>query len=78
MEVVDDDTTHPVCAGGHRHHPAGDVRQQQVGQREVHELVRGEMRLKPVDGPPLRDRHHPSAVDQDIEVAVPLLGEGRH
>ena len=64
--------------GGHGHHPAGDIRQQQVGQREVPEMVGAQLHLEPVDGPPLGDRHHPGVVDEDIEVAVPLRGEGAH
>jgi hypothetical protein len=64
LEIVDDDAPHPMGAGGDRHHPAGDVRQQQVGQGEVPKVVRRELHLEPVDGLLPRNCHDPGVVDQ--------------
>ena len=52
-----------------------DVGQQQVGQREVAEVVGAELHLEAVLGAPLGDGHHAGVVDQDVEVALPRVGE---
>ena len=53
-----------------------DVGQQQVGQREVAEVVRAELHLEAVLGALLGDGHHAGVVDEDVEVALPRVGEG--
>ena len=53
------------------------MRQQQAGQREVAEVVGAELQLEAVGGA-ARDRHHAGVVDQDVEVALQLVGEPAH
>jgi len=52
---------------------------EQRGEREVAEMVDGELHLEPVLGPPLGDAHHARVVDEHVEVGMgaqdPL---GRH
>ena len=40
-------------------------------EREVSEVVGGELHLEPVDAPLLRDRHHSGVVDQHVQLTVP-------
>ena len=52
--------------------------QQQVGQREVAEVVGAELHLEAVRGALLGHGHHAGVVDQDVEVALPGVGERAH
>ena len=61
----------------HRHHPLGDLGQQQVGQREVAEVVGADLALEAVDGLRVRHRHDACVVDQHVD-AVDAVGEGAH
>ena len=65
-------------ARGDGHDAVADVRQEQVREREVAEVVGADLHLEAVGGAPLRDRHHAGVVDQDVEVAVPGVGERPH
>jgi hypothetical protein len=78
VEVVEAHPADPVRARGDGHDAAGDVPQQEVGQREVPEVVGAELRLEAVDGLGLRHRHDPGVVDEDVEVAAPAGGERAH
>ena len=64
-----------MCTGGDSHHSIGQVRQQQVGEREVAEVVRAELQLKAIGGTPFGRPHHPSIVDQHVQLTPPALGE---
>ena len=48
-----------------------DVREQQVREREVAEVVGADLHLEAVGGPLLRDRHDAGVVDQHVEVGRP-------
>ena len=54
------------------------LRQEEVREREVPEVVGADLHLEAVGGPLLRDRHHAGVVDQHVEVAVPGVGERAH
>jgi hypothetical protein len=64
-----------VERGRDRHHSVGDVRQQEVGQREVSKVVGADLQFEAVVGPSLRHQHDPGVVDQDIQVPGPGIGE---
>ena len=48
--------------------PIGQPRQQQVGQREVAQVVGGDLGLEPVDRAREGHRHHAGVVDEDVDV----------
>jgi hypothetical protein len=64
-----------VRPGGERDDAVGDVVEQQAGQREVAEVVRADLRLEAVGGASLGDGHDAGVVDEQVEVALPGLGE---
>ena len=64
--------------GGDGHHSIGHVRQQQVGEREVTEVVGADLQLKAISSTPFRCPHHPSIVDQHAQLTLPALGEGAY
>ena len=78
LEVVEVGQRTGVQRRGHRRHPVGDLRQQQVGQREGPEVVRAQLALEAVRGPTLGDHHDPGVVDQAGQRSVPPLGERAH
>jgi hypothetical protein len=45
-------------------------RHEQRGEREVAEMVDGELHLEPVLGPPLGDAHHARVVDEHVDVGT--------
>ncbi len=53
VEVVEVDLADPVAGRGDRHDAVADLRQQQVREREVAEVVRADLQLEPVAGAPL-------------------------
>ena len=61
----------------HRHHPVGDLGQQQVGQREVAEVVGADLAFEAVDGLRVRHGHDAGVVDQHVD-PVDSVGEGAH
>ena len=63
-------------ARGDDDHAVAHVGQQQVGQREVAEVVGAELHLEAVLGALLGDGHDAGVVDEDVEVALPRVGEG--
>ena len=65
-------------ARGDGHDAVADVRQEEVREREVPEVVGPDLHLEAVGRPLLRDRHHAGVVDQDVELAVPAVGERPH
>ena len=68
----------PTCVGVRcdRDDPAGDVRQQQVGQDEVAEMVRSDLAFEAVGCSRFRDQHDPGVVDEDVDGARPRGREG--
>ncbi len=64
--------------GGDGHHSIGHVRQQQIGEREVAEVVGTDLQLEAVDSTPFGCSHHPSVVDQHAELTLPTLREGAY
>jgi hypothetical protein len=83
VEVVEAHRRAVVPAGGHRHHPrvaaALDRRPQPVDQREVPEVVGGELGLPARPHPDLRGRHDPGVVDHHVDRAAgvqEVAGEG--
>ena len=64
-----------VAGRGDRHDAAGDVLEQQVGEREVAEVVGAELQLEAVGGAAQRRHHHAGVVDQQVDLAVPAGGE---
>src|SRR6202011_1881447 len=78
VEVIEVDPAHPVPRGGDGDHASGDNVQQQVGQREVAEVVGAELELEAVDGARQRGDHHAGVVDQEVDVALPCCGEAAH
>ena len=64
-----------VREGRQSHHAVGEVRQQQVGQREVAQVVGAELGLEAVLGAALGDVHDAGVVDEQVQVAVPGVGE---
>jgi hypothetical protein len=56
----------------HRDDPVGDLRQQQVGQCEVAEVVGAELALETVDGSCERHGHDARVVDQDVDRVDPV------
>ena len=80
--AVEHPSVPPWCAiDATRDHPAlrrpRAARQQQPGQHEVAEVVGAELQLEAVRGASasLRRGHHAGVVDQQVERAVPRLGE---
>jgi hypothetical protein len=65
-------------AGGDCHDPPADVLEQQVGEREVAEVVGAELQLEALRGASERRRHHAGVVDQQVELPVPRGGELAH
>src|SRR5699024_3713101 len=76
--VVEVDRADAVGEGGDGDHAAHDLRQQQVGQREVAEVVGAELELEPVGRAPQRRDHQPGVVDQQVDGAVDATGEEAH
>jgi hypothetical protein len=80
---VDVGEVHPgaqVRAGAHRDDPGslgGQVAVQAAGQREVAEVVGGELALPALAGAPERAGHDPGVVDQDVHGAAPGADERR-
>ena len=72
------DRPEAVRARGDDDHAIAHVGQQQVGQREVAEVVGAELHLEAVLGALLGHGHHARVVDEDVEVALPRIGEGAH
>ena len=61
-----------MCQRRHRNHPrrprSQQLRQQQPRKREMPQMIRPELPLKPIDRNfALRQRHHTSVIDQQIE-----------
>src|SRR5690606_18739849 len=59
-------------------HAADDLRQQQVGQGEVAEMVGAELELEAVGRATQRRDHQPGVVDQQVDGAVDAAGEEPH
>ena len=75
VEVVEADLADPVRDRRDSDDALADPRQQQVGQREVAEVVGADLQLEAVLCARLGRGHDAGVVDQDVEVAVPALGE---
>ena len=78
VEVVQRNRAATVRPGGDGHHSIGHVRQQQVGEREVAEVVGADLQLKAIGSTPFGCPHHPSVVDQHAQLTLPALGEGAY
>ena len=76
VQIVEVDLSACVGVRGDRDDPAGDVRQQQIGQDEVTEMVRADLALEAIGGSPFRDQHDPGVVDEDVDGAGPRGREG--
>jgi len=70
VQVVQVDLPDAVRAARQCHHPRRDLGKQQTGEGEVAEEVRADLHLEPVGSPCLRQRHHASVVDQDVDRAA--------
>ena len=82
-EVVEQDWATQAGRGGDRDDPRVAGGAQRVGetggQREVTEVVGGEVQLVAAGGEgALGDRHHPGVVDEDVERSVPAVDERGH
>ena len=62
-------------AGGDGHYSIGDMPKQQVGQREVAEVIGPDLQLESVRRTPLGCSHHSGVVDQYVNLALPGVGE---
>ena len=69
VEIVEVELGGPVRARGDHDDAVGDLGQQQVGEREVAEVVGAELQLEAVLGATERRVHHARVVDQDIDLA---------
>ena len=78
IQVIEIESPTRVEVGGDGDDSVGDVREQQVGEREVTEVIRADLPLEAVVGPPFRDEHDPGVVDQDVQIAGPRGGECAH
>ena len=78
VEIVEVDLAEAVGARGDGDDAAGDVLQQQVGEREVAEMVGAELQLEAVRRPDQRRDHHAGVVDQQVDLAVPAGRERTH
>src|SRR5699024_5066425 len=76
--VVEVDRAAAVGDGGDGDHAADDLRQQQVGQREVAEVVGAELELEAAGRATQRRDHQPGDVDQQVDGAVDAAGEEPH
>ena len=47
------------------------MRQQEVGQREMTEMVGADLQFEPVGGTPLGHHHDSRVVDQDVKISGP-------
>ena len=74
VEILQADVADEVHPRRHRDHAVGDLRQQQVGQREVAEVVGADLAFEPVDGLRVRHRHDAGVVDQHVD-SVDTVGE---
>ena len=63
---------------GHCHHAARDVRQEQIGERKVLEVVDAELQLEPVLRMTERRNKNARVVDEQMDVAGSLLRELTH
>ena len=77
VQILEADVADQVHHRRHRDHPVGDLGQQQVGQREVAEVVGPDLAFEPVDGQGVRHRHDAGVVDQNVD-AVDAVGELPH
>ena len=75
VEVVQRNRAAAVRAGGDGHHSIGHVRQQQIGEREVAEMVGTDLQLEAVDSTPFGCSHHAGVVDQHVELTLPTVRE---
>ena len=76
-QVVEVEVTVPVRRRADDHHPVGEPWQQQVGQREVAEVVGGQVQLDAVGRRAERQREHAGVVDEHVD-RPDRLGEGPH
>jgi hypothetical protein len=64
-----------VSAWGDGYDSVSHVRKQQIGKREVAEVVRPDLRLEAVRRTPLGRSHDAGIIDQHIAVALPRVRE---
>ena len=76
--VFEVDPAEPVRRGGNGDDAAADVLEQQVGEREVAEVVGAELELEAVGRAGQRRHHDAGVVDEQVDFAVPGRGELAH
>src|SRR6202011_2518994 len=76
-QVFEADVTQQMHHRRHRDHPVGDLRQQQVGQRKVAEVVGADLAFESIDGLRVRHGHDACVVHQHVGT-VDSVGEGAH
>jgi hypothetical protein len=81
LKIVEVESAAPVGGAGHGHDPGSghgsQPIEQEAGEGEVAEVVRGQCQFETVEGAAIWSPHHAGVVDQDVEVVGARLERRR-